>query len=257
MIKEILITNPIEKEIQPDGSSVDIIDCYDGCQIQCPYCFQLNNPSWSKDIFVRNNLPILLKDYLKNKPNGELFIGSLSDPYMDIEKEYKLTRKCLQVLSQSELDIRITTKANNELLLRDIDVLKSFKNPPRILLGLSHINSANKGANNINIKVANELKRQGIDVWVFITPILPYIMDLDAMITAIDKDIPMYLDKLRVMKKGHQDAKIFQWIQRNFPQYINEYSKILFKNNEEYYKSIVKKYSNDKRITFMFELWGV
>ena len=32
MIKEILVTNSIEKEIQPDGSSIDIIDCYDGCK---------------------------------------------------------------------------------------------------------------------------------------------------------------------------------------------------------------------------------
>lgn len=257
MIKIINITSPFEKEEQPDGSFVDMIDCYDGCQLQCPYCFQLNNPNWSKNILVRTNLPEKLKENLNYNCDSELFIGSLSDPYMNLEEKYQLTRKTLQVLSKTNYKVRVTTKADNKLLLRDIDVLKSFKVPPRILLGLSSINQAGKNENNINIEIANELAEQGIDVWVFITPILPYLMDIDSMISAIDPKIPVYLDKLRVMTKGNQNIKMYNWIQRNFPKYKYKYYDILFNGNETYYKDIYEKYKDNKRITFMFEMWGI
>lgn len=48
---------------------------------------------------------------------------------------------------------------------------------------------------------------------------MPYIMDVDEMISALDPSIPIYLDKLRVMTKGNQDKKIFNWINKRYPQY--------------------------------------
>ncbi|PJI07508.1 MULTISPECIES: SPL family radical SAM protein [Clostridium] len=255
MIKEILVTNAFEKEIQPDGSKVDIIDSYVGCQLQCPYCFQMNDINWSKDIIVRKNIADILKDQLKKKGSGDVYIGSLSDPYMPLEDEYHLTRKCIHVLSSSDMNVYITTKSDNELILRDLDLLKSFKNPVTILLGLSNLNQADRGADNANIKVANELKKEGIDVWAFITPILPYVMNIDEMINALDTNIPIYLDKLRVMTKGNQDKKIYNWINKKYPQYAKEYEKILYETDESYYKKIIEKYRMDDRITFMFDLW--
>ena len=82
-------------------------------------------------------------------------------------------------------------------------------------------------------------------------------MDIDAWINEIDIDIPIYIDKLRIFKKGNQDKKIYNWVKKNYPQYIDKYIKILFEGDESYYKSLIEKYRNDKRITFMYELWGV
>jgi DNA repair photolyase len=257
MIKEVDVTNALEKETQPDGNTVDTIDAYVGCQLQCPYCFQMNDINWSNNIFVRKNIADVLKEQLKEKISSNLFIGSLSDPYMPLEEEYHLTRKCLQVLSYSDMHVYITTKSDNELILDDLDLLKSFKIPVTILLGLSNLNQSDKGSDNINIKVANELKKEGIDVWAFIAPILPYVMDVDEMIGALDTNIPIYLDKLRVMTKGNQDKKIYNWINKKYPQYVKEYEKILYRADESYYKKIIEKYRIDKHITFMFNLWGV
>ncbi len=257
MMKEVEVVDAFEKEFQPDGSSVDMIDSYAGCQLQCPYCFQMNNSNWSKDIFVRTNISTVLEQQLKEKVSGELYIGSLSDPYMPIEEAYRLTRKCLKVLSTSDMHVNIITKSDNRLILRDLDVLLSFKNPVKVSLGLSNLNQADKGADNVNIEVANELKKLGIEVWVFITPILPYVMKVDEMIAAVEKDIPIFLDKLRVMTEGNQHNKIYNWINEKYPQYAKEYEKILYKQDETYYKSIIEKYRTDERITFMFQNWGV
>jgi DNA repair photolyase len=257
MIKEVDITNAFEKEVQPDGSTVDTIDSYVGCQIQCPYCFQMNDINWSKDIWVRKNIAYILKEQIKERSSGNLYIGSLSDPYMPLEEEYHLTRKCLQVLSSSDMHVFITTKSDNELILHDLDLLKSFKIPVTILLGLSNINQCHKGGDNVNIKVANELNKEGIDVWAFITPIMPYVMNIDEMIGALNANIPIYIDKLRVMTKGNQDKKIYNWIKNRYPQYTKVYEKILFEADESYYKKIIEKYHVYKRITFMFDLWEV
>lgn len=110
MIKEIMITNAFGEERQPDGTYVDMLDGYDGCQLQCPYCFQMNNKEWSKDILVRTNIADILEKQIKNgksrKKMGDLFIGSLSDPYMPMEEKYQLTRSMLEVLCDKDYDVK-------------------------------------------------------------------------------------------------------------------------------------------------------
>lgn len=264
MFQEIKINNALEKEIQPDGSSVITIDAYDGCQIQCPYCFQLNNKEWSRKIYIRTNIADVLKEQLHigMLDNGavisktELFIGSLSDPYMDIEKKYELTKSVLEVLKDMDYKVYVTTKAVNGLIIRDLKLLKSFKTAPEILLGLSHIEQAGMGTAHSNIRIANKLCEEGILVKVFITPVLPYIMDIDAMITALNPQIPIYLDKLRIFDKGNQAEKIYECVKARYPMYADRYFKLLFEEDEDYYFDLVKKYQSNKRIIFMSELWN-
>jgi len=258
MFQEIKVKNALEKEIQPDGSSVITIDAYDGCQIQCPYCFQLNNNEWSRKIYVRMNIAKVLETQFSSlKCDGtELFIGSLSDPYMDIEEKYGLTKRVLQVLKDKNYKVLITTKAVNGLIFRDLDLLKSFKVKPEVLLGLSHIGQAGMGADHSNIQIANRLYEEDIPVRVFITPVLPYVMDVDKMIAAINPNIEIYLDKLRVFEKGNQASRIYEWIKKNYPMYEEKYFQILFEEDMGYYHELVNKYQNDERIVFMSELWN-
>lgn len=257
MIKETNIMNAFTSESQPDGSSIVIIDPYTGCQLQCPYCFQMNDVNWCKDIFVNINIASILEQQINEKKGENLYIGSKSDPYMQLEEKYSLTRKCLDILCNYGSHIYITTKADNQLILRDVELFKRFKNNITILLGLSNINQADKGRNNVNIKIANELRKQGIDVWCFITPYLPYVMNLEQMITAVDRKIPIHIDKLRVMTEGNQDKKVYKWIQDRYPQYKKEYERILFQHDENYYHDIIEQFRNDNRIVFMSDVWGV
>ncbi len=256
MIKEIVTKNAFTKEEQPDGSSVVIIDPYIGCQLQCPYCFQMNDVNWCKDIYANLNIASMLEQQIKDKRKEDLYIGSKCDPYMQLEEKYRLTRKCLEVLCHFDSHIYITTKADNQLIMRDIDLFKRLNSNITILLGLSNMNQADKGRANVNIKIANELKDQSFDVMCFISPYLPYVMKLEEMISALDCRIPIRLDKLRVMSAGNQDKKVFQWIQNQYPQYEKEYEEILFQHKETYYHNTMKQYRNDKRIVFLSEVWG-
>lgn len=258
MLQEVKVTNALEKEIQPDNSAVISIDAYRGCQLQCPYCFQMNDETWSRKIQIRTNIPDVLKEELKSlmDPHTELFIGSLSDPYMDIEKEYGLTRKILQVLKDTTYHVFITTKAVNGLILRDLKLLKSFQIKPVILLGLSHIAQAHQGAAHPNIRIAAQLQEAGIPVRVFLTPILPDIMDVEAMVSAVPTEIPVYLDKLRVFQQGNQHIKMYEWVKKHYPVYAEHYARILFEGDEQYYRDLAHKYRKNPKITFMSELWN-
>lgn len=104
------------------------------------------------------NIAELIPEQITDIEGADIYIGSKCDPYMPLEQKYHLTRQCLNVLSKHNSHVFITTKSDNQLILADLDLLKSFKTPSTVLLGLSNINQAGKGKNNINIKVANELK---------------------------------------------------------------------------------------------------
>lgn len=256
MINKIQVSEAFKREIQPDGTSVKTIDAYEGCQIKCPYCFQMNNKEWTKRINIRENILDILKKKIDKTSNERVYLGALSDPYMDIEKDYQLTRGILEILKDTNYQVMITTKATNGLILRDLDLLKSFLVKPVVMIGLSDILEAGKGKDIYNINVINELHANGITVCAFITPMLPYVMDVDSMINAIDKNIPVYIDKLRVFQKGNQDKKMYEWIKRTYPMYAEQYHKILFEGDEHYYEDIVNQYKNNTRITFMAQLWG-
>lgn len=255
MIKEVCVSEAFTVETEPDGGTITVVDPYDGCQLQCPYCFQFNDPEWSKSIIAKTNIPELIREQIHGREE-DIYMGSRCDPYMPIEEKYRLTRKCLTVLSSYANHVFITTKADNKLILNDIGLLKSFPTPPTVLMGLSHLNQAGRGDQNVNIAVANQLKEKGIDVWCFITPILPHIMDIDQMTEKLNRTIPIFLDKLRVMERGNQPQKILDWIDRAYPKYHDAYVDLLYHDDTRYYAEIYEKYKSDPRVTFLTEEWG-
>ena len=253
MIKEIKISDPITYEGQPDGEKVPMIDPYDGCQLNCPYCWQLSNQDWNKSIFVNTNIADLLKNRLNlwNKED-EIYLGSRCDPYMPIEEKYGLTRKCLQVLNELEINTMITTKSDNNLIFRDVDILKNFSAEMTVLMGMTNINQIGKGINNDNILTANKLFDNCVSTWAFITPILPYIMDIDAIIAALNPGIPVFLDKLRIKSDTVQAENMMRFIKRDFPEYTKQYDEIINGNDELYYTELIDKYADDSRIKILF-----
>jgi hypothetical protein len=75
-------------------------------------------------------LPRLKKDIKKAQEKGleiqDIFLCSACDGYQPLELEHNLTRKVLETLIENELPFTLVTKSDN--VLRDIDVIKSYKN---------------------------------------------------------------------------------------------------------------------------------
>ena len=78
-----------------------------------------------EDIAVKMNAPQLLEQELLHKRKRCMIgTGSMSDPYIPLEKELGLTRKCLELILQYGYGLAIQTKS--DLILRDLDLLRQI-----------------------------------------------------------------------------------------------------------------------------------
>lgn len=128
----------------------------------------MDDENRNKDIFVKTNMPELIKEQLKDwNREKTLYIGIRCDPYLKIEEKYELTRNCLMELNKLNIPVMITTKAHYDIILRDIDIMKEYSSKLTILLGLSNLNQlCDKEKINNNINIANKLYDNGINTWV-------------------------------------------------------------------------------------------
>jgi DNA repair photolyase len=104
---------------------------YVGCEHDCVYCFapdmlHKDAAKWGKEVGVRSNLPMLLSKEIRKK-RGVIGIGTVTDPYQQLEKSCLVTRKCLMEIIRHDNPISILTKS--ELVVRDIELISATKRP--------------------------------------------------------------------------------------------------------------------------------
>ena len=86
--------------------------------------FSGHKEPWGQFVDVKINAPDLLRKEVERKPAGRIWISGVCDPYQPIERKYKLTRECLEILIQYDWPITIQTRST--LVLRDLELLKGF-----------------------------------------------------------------------------------------------------------------------------------
>jgi DNA repair photolyase len=103
------------------------LSAYTGCSHNCLYCYA---SSYIRNFFaVREKKDFLkrLEREIKKLPNGSLItMANSSDPYLPQEAKLKLTQGALSMLKNYAVKIIIVTKSS--LILRDLKLLKDFKN---------------------------------------------------------------------------------------------------------------------------------
>jgi len=119
----------------PDVAFDHSINCYRGCIHGCTYCFSRPTHEYlgygagtdfERKIVVKVRAPELLrKELMKSSWQGDQIVFSFtSDPYIPLEANYKLTRRCLEVCAAFRNPVGIVTKS--ALIRRDIDVLQQL-----------------------------------------------------------------------------------------------------------------------------------
>ncbi|TAK95496.1 radical SAM protein [Patescibacteria group bacterium] len=110
------------------------INPYVGCAHDCRYCyarfmkrFTGHTDRWGSFVDVRLNAAEVLEKQLKSaKYAGQrIYIGTVTDPYQAVEKEYEITKQILNVLVQHDNPVSILTKS--DLVVRDIGLLRQLK----------------------------------------------------------------------------------------------------------------------------------
>ena len=104
------------------------INLYKGCPHGCIYCDSRSNYYHIDNFNVvrgkENALFILMQELSKKREKGVVGIGTMSDAYNPLEKEYEQTRGALKLISTYGFGVSIDTRS--DLILRDIDLLKEI-----------------------------------------------------------------------------------------------------------------------------------
>lgn len=122
----------ISRNQSPDVPFDRSINPYKGCEHGCIYCFARPTHAYlghspgldfETKLYWKPDAPALLEAELRDPKYraATLALGANTDPYQQVERERKLTRRILEVLAEYRHPVGIITKSN--LILRDLDIL--------------------------------------------------------------------------------------------------------------------------------------
>ena len=159
---------------------------YSGCTHKCRYCyasfmerFTGHDEAWGDFLDVKE----YVSDKLPKNLNGKtILLSSVTDPYNPYEMKYHKSRRILELLSDSNAHIEILSKS--DLMLNDIDLLKHI---PDLSIGISINTLDDKFRKDMEpcapsiqrrLNALKTLHDNGIRTYLFISPIFPYITDI-------------------------------------------------------------------------------
>lgn len=167
------------------------MNLYRGCTHGCIYCdarstcYQMDHAF--EDIAVKVNAPELLEQALRRKRSRCMIgTGAMSDPYLPLERELRLTRQCLELIDAYGFGLSIQTKS--DLILRDLDLLKSINRKTKCVVqmtlttydeALCRILEPHVCTTARRIEVLKQMQEAGIPTIVWLTPILPFLNDTE------------------------------------------------------------------------------
>lgn len=165
------------------------INLYRGCTHGCIYCDSRSTcygmDHVFEDIEVKANGPELLEQALKHKRQRCMIgTGAMCDPYMPLEQELGLTRRCLELIHRYGFGVSILTKS--DLILRDLELLKKINRRTKCVVqmtlttcdeALCRILEPNVCTTSRRAEVLEIMRDVGIPTIIWMCPILPFIND--------------------------------------------------------------------------------
>ncbi len=180
------------------------INPYRGCEFACKYCYarytheymEIDGGEFERKIFVKQDASALLARDVSQKYSYEskgsgytqaehIAIGTATDPYQPAEREYGVTRACLEELAKREgLSVSIITKSNQ--VVRDIDILNVIASKSSLSINmtvttlkprLARLLEPRAPRPDLRLNAVKELREAGLHVGVSASPLIPGITD--------------------------------------------------------------------------------
>ncbi len=187
---ELIETGPVVTEIQAKAilSKSRIHDwalnAYVGCAHNCAYCyarfmrrFTGHSEPWGRFVDVRVNAVELLEKELQKKKKGTVWISGVCDAYQPLERDYRLSGRCLEMLVDHGWPVSVQTKS--PLVLRDLDTLRRAADV-RVGFSIASLDERVRavfepGAPAIaeRIEALGKLHDAGVRTFVMVAPLLP------------------------------------------------------------------------------------
>lgn len=227
----------ITRNESPDISFDRSINPYRGCEHGCVYCFARPTHAFmglspgldfESKLFAKPDAARMLDREL-SKPGYQprtIAIGTNTDPYQPIEKQYRIMREILEVLEARGHPVGIVTKS--ALVTRDIDILSRMAERGLAKVALSVTTLDRMLARTMEPRASTPTKRleairqlsdAGVPASVMVAPIVPGLTD---------PELERILDSARaagareagyvVLRLPLEVAPIFKdWLLRHYP----------------------------------------
>ncbi len=260
------------------------INPYRGCEFACKYCYarytheymELDGSEFEKKIYVKKDAAPLLAWDVAHKYSYEsegsggarpdhIAIGTATDPYQPAEREYGVTRTCLEELAKREgLSVSIITKSNQ--IVRDIDVLQRIAERSNLGIditittlraGLTRLLEPRAPRPDLRLAAVKHLREAGLAVGVSASPLIPGITDRDGDLEAVAEAAKeagaqwFFSGVLFLMPSSAR--QFLPFVREKFPRLAKQYEEWYAKNGyapEEYRKKA------SQRVTRIREKFG-
>ena len=237
------VTDEIAKSILSRNASPDIpfkvsLNPYRGCEHGCIYCFARPTHSYlglspgldfETRLFAKVNAAELLRRELA-KPGYQpehIAIGVNTDAYQPCEREKRLTRQVLEVLSECNHPVGMITKSS--LIERDIDLLAPMaaKGLACAAITLTTLDSEisrtlepRAAAPARRLRTIRTLTEAGIPVSVSVAPIIPFVTEPEIeRILEAARDAGAVSAHYTVLRLPFEVNPLFQeWLETHFPE---------------------------------------
>lgn len=191
------VKSALTRNASPDIPFDRSLNPYRGCEHGCVYCYARPSHAYMNlspgldfetKLFAKPGLAEVLERELR-KPNyrpAPVMIGANTDPYQPVERDYRVTRRVLEVLRDYKHPACIVTKSAN--IVRDLDILAEMAADGLVSVGVSVTTLNGDLARTLEPRAAAPAKRlktiaalsgAGVPVCVMAAPLIPTLNDFE------------------------------------------------------------------------------
>ena len=222
----------------PDIAFDRSINAYRGCEHGCVYCFARPTHAYhdlspgldfETRLFAKPNAPDILRQTLAKsgyRPQP-IAMGTNTDPYQPIEREYEITRALLEVLLDARHPVTITTKSDR--ILRDLDIIVDMAKRNLVAVAISVTSLDPVLSGKLEPRAATPAKRLaaietlsegGVPVHCSVSPIIPAITDqFMEEIVRLAADAGARSCGWIPLRLPHEVAPLFrEWLSVHYPE---------------------------------------
>ena len=279
MPREVEVKSVLNKTKRRDPWFLDdyTVNLYSSCSFNCLYCYIRGSKygtNLEDSLSIKTNAIEILDRQLFNRAKKEQYgfivLSSATDPYLQVEKKYKITRQALEVIAKHKFPVHIITKSY--LVERDFDMLhqidqdailpndlcKTLGRGVVVSFSFSTLDDAvakifEKGATkpSLRLQAVEKTVAENFHSGISLMPLLPFISDTTEHLERLFKTFTAlkvnYIlpASLTLFGSGKADSKtlVMNAIKTHFPELETKYQKY-FQNGyqmPEYYKNAFAK----------------
>jgi len=211
---------------------------YRGCEHGCIYCYARPTHEYAgmsagldfeSKILVKMDAPELLRKELSAKSwkPQVLMLSGVTDCYQPVERRLKITRRCLEVLSEFRNPVGLITK--NQLITRDIDIFQALGRYQCVGVTVSVTTLRGELAQTMEpraslpvarLKAVEALAKAGIPVGINVAPIVPGLTDYEMpAILKAGREAGAQWAGWVMLRLPYAVAPLFErWLEVHFPE---------------------------------------